>query len=36
MAKRRQGARSQPAPTERQGGLLAKNSGAFLLSIATS
>jgi hypothetical protein len=29
MAKRRRGSRSQPAPTERQGGLLAKNSGSF-------
>ena len=29
MAKRRQGSQSQPAPAERQGGLLAKNSGSF-------
>jgi hypothetical protein len=29
MAKRRQGSQSQPAPAERQGGVLAKNSGPF-------
>jgi hypothetical protein len=36
LAKRRQGSQSQPAPTERQGALLAKNSAAFCSPFASS